>query len=85
MRKLKRLLLLWAVLPVLCHAQAYPTKPVKIIVPAQPGGGLDLIGRTIGDQLSRAFGEQFVIENVGGGGGRSRASRPRARRRTATP
>ena len=73
-----------ALAPALCYAQTYPSKPVKIIVPAQPGGGLDLIGRTIGDQLSRAFGEQFVIENVGGAGVRSRASRLRAPRRTAT-
>jgi tripartite-type tricarboxylate transporter receptor subunit TctC len=50
-------------------AQRYPSKPVKIIVPAQPGGGLDLIGRTIGDQLSRALEQSFVIENIGGGGG----------------
>jgi tripartite-type tricarboxylate transporter receptor subunit TctC len=57
------------VLPSLCLAQAYPAKPVKIIVPAQPGGGLDLIGRTIGEQLSRALEQSFVIENVGGGGG----------------
>jgi len=38
-------------------------------VPAQPGGGLDLIGRTVGDELGRALGQTFVIENVGGGGG----------------
>ena len=38
-------------------------------MPAQPGGGLALIGRTIGDELSRALGQTFVIENVGGGGG----------------
>src|SRR5438128_1754395 len=50
-------------------AQAYPSKPVKIIVPAQPGGGLDLVGRTIGDQLSRALDQSFIIENVGGAGG----------------
>jgi len=50
-------------------AQNYPSKPVKIIVPAQPGGGLDLVGRTIGDQLSRALDQSFVIENVSGGGG----------------
>ncbi|MGH8723480.1 MAG: Bug family tripartite tricarboxylate transporter substrate binding protein [Burkholderiales bacterium] len=42
---------------------------MKIIVPAQPGGGLDLIGRTIGEQLGRAFDQSFVIENIGGGGG----------------
>ena len=58
-----------ALTPCLAWGQAYPTKPVKIIVPAQPGGGLDLIGRTIGDQLGRAFEQQFVIENIGGGGG----------------
>src|SRR5678815_3361689 len=51
------------------QAQNYPVKPVKILVPAQPGGGLDLIGRTIGDQLSKALDQSFVIENIGGGGG----------------
>ena len=50
-------------------AQTYPAKPVKIIVPAQPGGGLDLVGRTIGDQLSRALDQSFVIENSAGAGG----------------
>jgi tripartite-type tricarboxylate transporter receptor subunit TctC len=58
-----------AALPRLSWGQAYPTKPVKIIVPAQPGGGLDLIGRTIGDQLARALDQTFIIENIGGGGG----------------
>src|SRR2546421_8969262 len=56
-------------LPTLVTAQPYPAKPVKIIVPAQPGGGLDLIGRTIGDQLTRALGQSFVVENISGGGG----------------
>ena len=55
--------------PGIARGQAYPSKPVKIIVPAQPGGGLDLIGRTVGEQLGRAFDQSFVIENVGGGGG----------------
>src|SRR5262245_8240915 len=50
-------------------AQTYPAKPVKIVVPAQPGGGLDLIGRTIGEQLGRSMGQTFIIENVSGGGG----------------
>jgi tripartite-type tricarboxylate transporter receptor subunit TctC len=50
-------------------AQPYPAKPVKIIVPAQPGGGLDLVGRTIGDQLGRALEQSFVIENSAGAGG----------------
>ena len=50
-------------------AQAYPAKPVRIIVPAQPGGGLDLIGRTVADQLTRAMDQTFLVENVSGGGG----------------
>jgi tripartite-type tricarboxylate transporter receptor subunit TctC len=50
-------------------AQNYPVKPVKIIVPAQPGGGLDLIGRTVADQLGRSMNETFFVENVAGGGG----------------
>ena len=45
-------------------AQPYPAKPVKIVVPAQPGGGLDLIGRTVADQLGRALGQSFIVENV---------------------
>jgi tripartite-type tricarboxylate transporter receptor subunit TctC len=50
-------------------AQGYPAKAVKILVPAQPGGGLDLIGRTVADQLGRALEQSFVVENVSGGGG----------------
>jgi tripartite-type tricarboxylate transporter receptor subunit TctC len=38
-------------------------------VPAQPGGGLDLVGRTFADQLGRALGQSFIVENSGGGGG----------------
>jgi tripartite-type tricarboxylate transporter receptor subunit TctC len=58
-----------ALLPGLCAAQAYPAKPVKIVVPAQPGGGLDLIGRTVADQLGRALEQSFIVENISGGGG----------------
>jgi tripartite-type tricarboxylate transporter receptor subunit TctC len=60
------------VFAVLCEgavAQGYPTKPVRIVVPAQPGGGLDLIGRTIADQLGRSMAQSFVVENISGGGG----------------
>ncbi len=58
-----------ALLPALGAAQTYPVKPVKIVVPAQPGGGLDLIGRTVADQLGRALEQSFVVENISGGGG----------------
>ena len=65
----KWLCVLAALLPALGGAQPYPVKPVKIVVPAQPGGGLDLVGRTIADQLGRAMNQSFIVENSGGGGG----------------
>ena len=52
------------------RAQAdYPTKPIKLIAPVQPGGGVDLVARTIGDRLGRALGQSIVVENMSGGGG----------------
>src|SRR6266568_162364 len=59
-------------------AQTYPARPVKIVVPAQPGGGLDLIGRTVAGELGRSMAQSFVVENVAGGGG-SIASQTTAR------
>jgi tripartite-type tricarboxylate transporter receptor subunit TctC len=56
-------------LPFSAQAQAWPVKPVKIVVPAQPGGGLDLVGRTVAEQLGRVIDQSFVVENVAGGGG----------------
>jgi tripartite-type tricarboxylate transporter receptor subunit TctC len=50
-------------------AQAYPTRPVRMIVPFAPGGQNDAIGRLIAQKLSEQFGKQYIIENVGGGGG----------------
>jgi tripartite-type tricarboxylate transporter receptor subunit TctC len=58
-----------AATPASAFAQAWPAKPIKIIVPAQPGGGLDLVGRTVAEQLGRAFDQSVVVENVSGGGG----------------
>ncbi|HEY2817853.1 MAG TPA: tripartite tricarboxylate transporter substrate binding protein [Casimicrobiaceae bacterium] len=48
---------------------AYPTKPIKIIAPTQPGGGVDLVARTIGDHLSTAVGQPVVVENQSDGDG----------------
>jgi len=50
-------------------AQMYPSKPVRLIVPFPPGGGTDLVGRSAGQKLSELFGQQFIIDNRGGGGG----------------
>ena len=47
----------------------YPNRPIKIIAPSLPGGGVDLVARTIGDWLSRSLGQPVIIVNQGGGGG----------------
>ena len=50
-------------------AQAWPTKPIKWIVPFAPGGTTDILGRTIGDKLGVALGQPVIIENKPGAGG----------------
>jgi tripartite-type tricarboxylate transporter receptor subunit TctC len=55
----------WAV----AAAQAYPTKPVKLIIPFPPGGSNDVVGRAIGQQLAERLGQGVVIDNRGGAGG----------------
>jgi tripartite-type tricarboxylate transporter receptor subunit TctC len=58
-------------LPVVCtsaQAQSYPTRPVKIVVPTGPGGGYDIVGRLLADQLQKRMGQPFVIENRIGAG-----------------
>jgi len=55
--------------PLFAQAQAYPTKTVKIVAPVQPGGGVDLVARTVAEHLTKSMGQSFIVENVSGGGG----------------
>lgn len=50
-------------------AQPYPSRAVRFIVPAPPGGGADILTRTLGQRLGEAWGQQFVIDNRAGAGG----------------
>jgi tripartite-type tricarboxylate transporter receptor subunit TctC len=53
----------------IARAQAYPTRPVRLIVPLAPGGATDIVARLMGQWLSERLGQPFVIENRPGGGG----------------
>src|ERR1041385_7654697 len=48
---------------------AYPSRPVKFILPFPPGGGTDILGRVIAERLSASLGQPVVTENRGGAGG----------------
>ncbi|MGZ5139831.1 MAG: Bug family tripartite tricarboxylate transporter substrate binding protein, partial [Burkholderiales bacterium] len=50
-------------------AQTYPDKPVRVIVPAPPGGALDIVARYVTQKLGEPFGTQFIVDNRGGAGG----------------
>src|SRR6266540_3838066 len=62
-------------LPCSAHAQAWPTRPVTLVVTYAAGGTNDIIARILGPRLSEILGQQVVIENVGGAGGMSGAAR----------
>ena len=50
-------------LPGIAAAQAWPSKPIRMIVPYTPGGYTDLMARTVGQKLSEALGQPFIFEN----------------------
>ena len=66
---MKRLLALALLLPCLAFAQAYPARPVRIIVPYPPGGATDVMARTVAQKLNESWQQAVVVENKPGASG----------------
>jgi tripartite-type tricarboxylate transporter receptor subunit TctC len=63
------LLILALLLPLEGKTQTYPAKPIRLVVPFAPGGSSTLVARIMAAEMEKELGQQFVIENKGGGGG----------------
>jgi tripartite-type tricarboxylate transporter receptor subunit TctC len=66
--RLSRLLALIALAPAVALAQGYPAKPLRVVVPFPPGGGVDIVARAMSEKLSPRLGQPIVIENKPGAG-----------------
>ena len=53
----------------LAHAQDYPAKPIRLVVPYSPGGPVDIVGRIVAQKLTDALASQVIVDNRAGGGG----------------
>src|SRR5205814_9118915 len=67
MRWARALVLLFAATAALAQTD-YPSRPVRIIVPSPPSGGTDIVARVLAQHFSKAFGQQFIVENKPGAG-----------------
>jgi tripartite-type tricarboxylate transporter receptor subunit TctC len=68
-KRMKTLLLMLSWLPLLAFGQAFPTKPIRVIVPFGPGGVADITVRTVAPKISEELGQQLIIENKPSAGG----------------
>jgi tripartite-type tricarboxylate transporter receptor subunit TctC len=58
-----------AALPSTGRAQAWPSRPIRLVVPFPAGGSTDVVGRLVGERLAKALGQPVVVDNRGGAGG----------------
>jgi len=66
---IKTLLVSVLAFPLMALAQAWPSKPIRLVVPYPPGGSTDLLARTIGQKVGDALGQQIIVDNRAGAGG----------------
>ena len=66
---MRRLLSVLLFIPMLAWAQAYPSKPVRMIIGFPAGGPADIFGRSLAQGMSSELGQPVVVENIGGVGG----------------